>query len=193
MITVVAAGTASLPRTHVWHLLGATGFLITALVAILVVEFLGRLRGAGPALIGAALRRTAALSAAGAGLVHLVVIPEHLREGALYGAFFILTAGCQLVFSAAVLARPTRALLSIGVAGNASLVLLWGFSRLVAVPVGPSAGTTEPFGILDILASSCELVFIASALLLLRRALSSVRQPPVQRAGPRQLGLRHPG
>jgi hypothetical protein len=123
---------------------------------------------------------TAALATAIAGVVHVLVIPEHYAEASLYGTFFVLLAVAELAWAAAVVLAPTRRLLWAGVAGNAATVALWLFTRLVEVPVGPGAGGTEAFGVLDVLASVAEIGAVVVAVLVMARA-RDVRVAPHRR------------
>jgi hypothetical protein len=115
-----------------------------------------------------------ALSAASvvAAVVHAVVAPEHFGESALYGAFFLATTVFGLGYAVAVLAKPSRSLLLAGAAANLSIVVLWLFTRLVEVPIGPGAGEKEAFGVLDMVASSAELLCVVAAVSLLRGVTS---------------------
>ena len=108
-----------------------------------------------------------AASSVVAAVVHLWVAPEHFGESALYGAFFLATAVAGFGYAAWILARPTRRLLLAGTAANTAIVGLWLVTRLVAVPLGPGAGETEPFGALDVLASGAELVALVVCLVAL--------------------------
>jgi hypothetical protein len=104
-----------------------------------------------------------------AAAVHAIVSPEHFAESALYGWFFVATAVAGFGYAAWIVLRPSRWLLLAGIAGNAAIVGLWLFTRLVAVPLGPGAGETEPFGVLDVIASTAELVALAAAAVAMRR------------------------
>lgn len=127
---------------------------------------------------GAAKLRAAtfAVSAASlvAAVVHALVAPEHFAESPLYGWFFVTTAVAGAGYAVAVVVRPSRRLLLSGAAANAAIVGLWLITRLVAVPLGPGAGETEPFGAADLIASAAELVAVAAAALALTRSLSVV-------------------
>ena len=133
----------------------------------------------------AAPRSLLALAAASviAAVVHVWVAPEHFAESALYGTFFVATAVAGLGYAALVLARPSRGLLLAGAAGNAAVVGLWLVTRLVAVPLGPGAGETEPFGGLDVLASAAEITAFAicAVLLVPRLAAGQLNRVPSQR------------
>jgi hypothetical protein len=110
-----------------------------------------------------------AAAAVAAGLVHLVVLPVHLRESLLYGAFFAATAAAQIGWAALVLVRPSRRLLTVGAAANAAVVLLWLLTRTVGIPLGPSAGEVESVSGLDLLATAAELAVVAGAVYGLAR------------------------
>ncbi|MBV9098681.1 MAG: hypothetical protein JO079_11555, partial [Frankiaceae bacterium] len=72
-------------------------------------------------------------------------------------------------------------------AGNVAVIGLWLFTRLVAVPIGPSSGSTEAFGALDIVASVLEAVVAAGCLCALApkrgRAQTSVAMYAPARVG----------
>lgn len=106
--------------------------------------------------------RVAALASAGAAVVHLRVLPEHAAESAWYGAFFAAAALAQFGGSALLLRRAvSRRFVGLCAAGNVAVIALWLFTRLVAVPLGPSSGSAETFGALDVLASSFEAIVAA--------------------------------
>src|SRR5438309_7575091 len=74
-----------------------------------------------------------------AAVVHAQVAPEHFKESPLYGSFFLGTAVAGLGYAVWVLSRPARWLYAAAVAANVSILALWLFTRLIAVPVGPGA------------------------------------------------------
>jgi hypothetical protein len=169
---------------HLWHILEGLGFLVISLGGIALAEYLQKRRRARGERIDTPVsaRRTAtllplvALAGAGAAGVHLVVMPDHFEESTLYGLFFAVTATVQLTYSAWLLIRPARPLLAVGAIGNLAIVGLWLLTRLVGIPLGPGAGTTEKFGGLDILAAAFELTMAVGAIALIRRRL------PIRRA-----------
>lgn len=166
---------------HLWHTVAALGFLVVSLGGIWVAERVQHRGARTPAEPTSTPRRApatqhrvfllplVALSGAAAAGVHYTVMPQHFAQSTLYGLFFAGTATCQLGYSALLLARPSRPLLVAGAAGHLLVVLLWLLTRLVSIPVGPAAGSTESFGALDILASGFELAFVTGAVLLLVR------------------------
>jgi hypothetical protein len=153
---------------HLVHLAATLGFVVVSIGGVALSELLQRAHPA-PSL---AVRRPGMLplvagASIGAAGVHGLVMPEHFNEATLYGAFFAIAATLQLGYAALLLRRPSGVLLATGLAGNLAMLCLWLLTRTVAIPFGPAAGSTEPFGVLDVLASSSEsLVVIAGSLAL---------------------------
>ena len=171
---LLAAASSASTAGHGYHLAAAAVFLVAGLAAAAVVDARQGRDGAPSQKTMRASSRFArplvglcALATVAAAAVHVYVVPEHLHESALYGAFFVSLAAVQLAWAAWVAVRPSRALLTAGIAANVGVVMLWATSRFVAVPLGPGAGTREEIGGLDVFATSCELVVIAAAALLL--------------------------
>jgi hypothetical protein len=102
-----------------------------------------------------------ALASLGAAAVHVAVCPGHLAESTLYGLFFIGAAIAQAGWASAILVRPTRQLVVLGVAGNLAVMALWGVSRTLGLPVGPAPGVPEVPGAVDALATAYEMFVVA--------------------------------
>jgi hypothetical protein len=173
--TPASTAPSSVPLNgHLWHLVAGLAFFAITIGGIAIAEYLPARRQrprptTAPTPTKPWLLLLLAIAGAGAATVHYVVMPDHFEEATLYGAFFAAAATLQLGYSILVLVRPSRALIATGIAGNLAMVALWLVTRVVAIPLGPSAGETEAFGGLDILASSFEtLVVITGAVLLLR-------------------------
>jgi hypothetical protein len=201
MIAPLAAGTApsrDLVAVHFWHGVEAVSFLAVTLGGVAIGEWWQRRkqrvearRAAGPrpasvvseadARRRATLLRFAALSSAAAAAVHAVVMPEHFDESTLYGCFFLVTAIAQFGYAGLILWRPSRALLAAGLVANVAVVGLWLMTRLVAIPLGPAAGSREHFGGLDVLASSFEALFVVLAAVLVVRGVSAARSRRIHR------------
>ena len=170
---VAAAG--SFASRHATHLLAVAipvAMVVIALVADSVHTRRKRSDAAGAVrrpirLDGRAMVALwiAALASVGAAAVHLRVLPEHAEESAWYGAFFAAAALAQLGVAAVLVRRAvSRRFVALCAAGNVAVIGLWLFTRLVAVPIGPSSGSTEAFGALDIVASVLEAVVAAGCL-----------------------------
>lgn len=119
-----------------------------------------------------------ALAGVGGAAVHVVVMPNHFEESAMYGTFFAVSAAVQLAYATLLVARPSRSLLIAGILGNAAIVGLWLVTRTLGIPLGPAAGTTESFGGLDILASVFELATALGATILVTRRQGLPRPAP---------------
>ncbi len=96
----------------------------------------------------------------------------HFQQSWIYGTFFLFAMTGQIVLGSLLLARPTDRLVLAGVIGSAAVIVLWAFSRVVGVPVGPDNGATEPVGVLDILASAAELVTVLCGIAVLQGRLA---------------------
>lgn len=129
----------------------------------------------------AGLARWGARLSALAGIVHMLAMPEHLREWWGYGAFFLVAAGAQLYYAMAMLciahdARSlgagarhpapgwtwsTRSLIGAGIAGNAAIIALYVVTRTVGIPaLGPAAGQVEPVTPLSVVSKGAELALV---------------------------------
>lgn len=166
----LAAG--NIVQSHLAHTLEAVAFIVGTLGVAAVFDIRERRRSAGgtrtvkaPRPLLAWAVRTSAIGAIGAASIHFKVMPEHFGEAFLYGFFFLVVASTQLAWSLLMLVRPHRVLFACGVAGNAAVVLLWLVTRTIAIPLGPDAGSTEGFGALDVVASTCEVICVVAGVL----------------------------
>ena len=129
------------------------------------------------------LRRALGLASIAAGAAHGGLAPRHFSEWWGYGVFFTLASLAQIVYGLALLtralgedARRERGLLLAGAAGNALLIGLYAYSRLVGVPLlGPSAGEIEPFDLLGLATKLLEAFVLAGSLVLAARLADGAR------------------
>jgi hypothetical protein len=101
-----------------------------------------------------------------AAAIHVDVAPEHFRESAVYGAFFVAVALAQIAAAWVLWRRPILTCLRVVALGSLAIVALWAWTRSVGVPLGPDAGHTEVVGLLDVLCASAELVTAIGCLAL---------------------------
>lgn len=111
----------------------------------------------------------AAVCTAGAGVLHARVIAQHLQESWLFGLFFIVSAVLQLAWAGAILWRPNRLLLTVGLIVNAAIVAIWVLSRTIGLPLGPDLWIREAVAAPELLATGLEVVSVATLYAILRR------------------------
>jgi hypothetical protein len=77
--------------------------------------------------------------AVGAGIVHLLLVPDHLADVSIEHAKFFAAAGiAQISFGILFMAKPTKRFAIIGIAGNIGSIILYFVTRIENLP--------EPFG-----------------------------------------------
>jgi hypothetical protein len=107
---------------------------------------------------------------AAAGGLHLAALPGHLNESAAAATFFAAVALGQLLGAVLVITRPSPRTTVAIVVGNVVVLGIWAVSRTTGLPVGGELGVAEPLGALDGLAAVAEILVVAGALTVLRRA-----------------------
>jgi hypothetical protein len=136
---------------------------------------------------------TAAIAASiGAGLIHLVVGPEHVEEFGTLGWGFYLAAALQLGWALVVLAvlllRGRAPLIgagrlgklaAAGIAINVAILLSWAFARAFGLPAGETPWVPEAIGSVDSICAALQLVVIAAMLAGRRRAGRLVQRATV--------------
>jgi hypothetical protein len=157
----------------IWHLAVVALGAIAVFVGIKIREHLDaheRARSKPARLLArGGLLFTLALCSAGAATIHAVVCPEHFREYVAFGAFFAVAAALQGAWAVVALLRPTRALLVVGAAGNAAVILVWAVSRTAGLPIGPEVWQPEAISVLDVVAALLEVGLVLGASFLLTR------------------------
>jgi hypothetical protein len=123
--------------------------------------------------------RLTALAGAGAGLVHRAVAPHHAHEAALLGWFFAVLCLAQLGWVVALLVRPVRRVVAVGVVGNLAVVLLWAWTRAVGIPLGVAGGARQRFTAWDLSATALEVVLVLAGLAWVYSATGASSSPRV--------------
>lgn len=101
--------------------------------------------------------------------IHLWFLPEYHKEWLGYGVFFLAVAVFQGLLGATLLFRPRRWVFVLGILGNLAVVLLWAYTRIIAVPLGPMAGEAEGVGMLDLTSAAVEVTLAILLVSLWRR------------------------
>jgi len=121
------------------------------------------------------LTNAVAAASAGAGVIHLAVAPDHLREWVPFGVFFLVLGVAQLAWAALVWIRPARSLLITGAIANAGVVALWLLSRSAGIPIGPEHWSPEAIGFADVVCSAYEALIVVAVWALLREGDRELR------------------
>jgi len=112
----------------------------------------------------------------GAGLVHVAVVNEHLREYRLFGIFFAVLGIAQILWGVAAFARPTVPFPQLTGAVTLGVLALWMVSRTVGLPIGPEPWTAEAAARPDVL---CAVLEVALLLCLVAAAPRRSPEPAV--------------
>ncbi|MGA7672499.1 MAG: hypothetical protein WBW04_18895 [Nitrolancea sp.] len=119
-----------------------------------------------------------------AGVIHILVTPEHFGEWWGYGLFFLATVATQLLWAPMVIRWPRQMVLIAGIAGNAAIAAMWALSRSIGVPLfGPSVGEIEPVGALDVISTVAEIALVAMLALIVVSAMRQIRETPAPLTG----------
>jgi hypothetical protein len=117
----------------------------------------------------------AALSA-GAGLIHLVMVPPHLAESVADGAGFIAAAVVQLGLAVALATSASRPALAATVVANSAIVGAWVVSRTAGLPYGSHSGHAANVAFVDAASTGLEIALVlGAAAVLLRPHLGDLR------------------
>lgn len=112
----------------------------------------------------------AVVSSAAAAGVHAAVGPAHFREATLFGLFFTVAALFQILWSVAVVHRPSRTAYVLGAVGNLAVVALWAVTRSAGLPWG-LLPRPEAVGAWDVCCAVWEIA-VAVTCVALRRSTS---------------------
>jgi hypothetical protein len=115
------------------------------------------------------VRLTLAALTAAAGVVHLVMVPQHAQESTLDGIMFLVGGWAQLGLAVALLAWPRKAVLQATAVVNFLCVATWTVSRTAGLPWGAHPGVKEAAGTVDQLTTLFEALAVIVAVAALIR------------------------
>jgi hypothetical protein len=78
----------------------------------------------------------AAIAIALAGLIHLVIVPQHYAHAPAHGIFFFVVGLIEIGWSILYFRSPSRRLIQIGLGLGSMLLVLWILTRSFAAPFG---------------------------------------------------------
>jgi hypothetical protein len=115
---------------------------------------------------------SAAILSMSAGIIHLLLIQEHMEESIVWGISFLISGIAQIIFSIFIITTTVEKLSPInksilyyfGIVGNSLLVGIFVLARLFTPPFSPEAAPInelEPNGIIAIITEILLIVLLA--------------------------------
>jgi hypothetical protein len=104
-----------------------------------------------------------------AGVIHLVMAPDHYGESAVEGIGFLIAGWIQIAIAVLVVVRPSWALLRFTIGVNLVLAATWVISRVFGLPFGEHAWHAETVSSVDLTCVLVEVGLIAVCGALLAR------------------------
>jgi hypothetical protein len=111
-----------------------------------------------------------AVLSAGAGAIHLAMVPAHAAEWTAEGIAFAAAGFFQIIFAVVIGARPSRAALRISCLANTVFIGAWTVTRLWGPPFGPEAGVPHAVSFVDITCVGLEAMLVVVGGVLLGSA-----------------------
>jgi hypothetical protein len=126
------------------------------------------------------LAHIAVVLAVAGGLIHMVVIRDHLEFAVVAVGFAVMATG-QWVFALWMLTRPSRGALLVGAAIHAVIAAIWVLSRTTGLAFVPGAEAASPVGVADVVANTFSLGVVGVAVIesALRGVVGDVVLPRV--------------
>lgn len=113
----------------------------------------------------------------GAAAIHFGVTSVHFQEWWAFGLFMAGVGWFQALWPIAYVLRPSVRLALLAAFVNLATAVVWAWSRYSGLPFGPGAGTPQPAGVADVLATAFELVLVVG---LFATSIAPVRRETVQ-------------
>lgn len=110
--------------------------------------------------------------------VHLWIMQDHFAEWWVYGVFFLALANVQWAYGLALLNRPGRNLVSIGLYGTLVIIALYVVNHTTGVPFfGPHPGEPEGITAIGLLSKALEIALVFTLLALHQNQRASQPAP----------------
>jgi hypothetical protein len=107
----------------------------------------------------------------GAAVIHLAAAPSHYLELGDLGTGFVVAAAFQAGWAVAARGPAlTRRIAWLGLIGDSAIVIAWAWTRTLGLPVGHGAGSPEPIGLPDAVATAFEVLIVGALLMRLTGA-----------------------
>lgn len=117
-----------------------------------------------------------------AGVIHLVIAPEHYAHAPAHGVFFALAGIAEILWALAFWRRPTPRRYHLGLALAGGLIVLWAITRVLPAPFGHGP---EPVNASGLVCKASELIGVVALVMLAAQGqlMGTIRQPPLRSAG----------
>jgi hypothetical protein len=102
-------------------------------------------------------------------VIHLVMVPAHAGEWLPEGLAFAASGWFAIGFAVAVVARPSKRWLQVGLAANVLFIAAWAVTRFIGMPFGPESGTKEAVGLVDLTCVALEAVLVVTCAVFMNR------------------------
>jgi hypothetical protein len=98
--------------------------------------------------------------AVGAGIIHLLLVPDHLSDVSVeHARFFVALGVAQISFGILFILRPTKRFAIIGIVGNTGSIILYWITRIADLPV--PLGAPEGLDAVGIVTKIAEMSLVA--------------------------------
>lgn len=109
------------------------------------------------------MNRLAVFAVAAAGIIHLVIAPQHYAHAPAHGIVFVVAGIAEIAWAIVFLRQPTQQAYYAGLVLTGGLLALWAITRLVPAPFH---GHAEAVDLGGIVCKISELVGLAALLLV---------------------------
>ncbi len=109
-----------------------------------------------------------------AGIVHLVVAPDHFDHAPAHALFFVVSGIVEIIWGLAFWRKPTKDMLVFGLLIAVSLIALWAITRVLPAPYTGVPEEIDLGGIIDKLLEVAGVIFLS---------LAALHGPESRRAG----------
>ena len=99
-----------------------------------------------------------------AGVVHLVMVPQHAQESMRMGVAFALAGWCQVAIGAALLTKAHPRWLYAAIVSNLCFLAVWAVSRTAGLPNWSGDGGRQDAAAIDLLCVALEGVVVVAAI-----------------------------
>lgn len=113
------------------------------------------------------LRNIVLLLSVGAGVMHVLLAPDHLDVGIEHAGFFVVAGLSQIGFGIIFMLKPSRIMSVIGIIGNGGNIILYFVTRIKDFPIPFAA--PEGIDAIGIIAKIIEISLVIFLLFLIRR------------------------